>query len=64
MYKIIITFIKYDYFCSLKKENKIVVFNEYYNNSEIFENDGGLDLIRIIYTYSLGGSTYPTIHVN
>ena len=37
-------------------------------NSEIFENNGGICIIRIngnyIYTHSLEGGTYPTTYTN
>jgi len=60
-------FIRFDYFCSSvrRKEDYSVTIT---NNSETFENNVGLSIIRIhgnyIYTHSLEGCTYPTIYTN
>ena len=52
--------------CSLLRMKRRLHYLTNANNSEILQNNGRLDLIRITYSHSLGGGTYPTTysHIN
>jgi len=41
----------------------MIIVSTYANNSEIFENNGEINLLRITYMHSLEGNTYATIHI-
>jgi len=68
MYKIIITVIRFHYFCSSVRKKRRLRCLTITNNSEIYANNAELGIIRIdgnyIYTHSLEGGTYPTIYTN